>query len=236
VLWVRRSVDEPESWREAGASHRRMGSFRDLFGDRRWARSALLGLALAAVGMGTFWGITVAGQDLAYDFLVRHGMSPAEAAQKSKFAYGIVQTAGGGLGLLSFGPLAERFGRRPAFVIMHVGALAVVPALCYGPATYPQMLAMLPVFGFFTLGSHAGYAVYFPELFPAHLRATGSGVCFNGGRLLAAPMLLVSAQVKSLPGLDLRRAVCVMSLLFVVGLFVLLFLPETKGRPLPESE
>jgi MFS family permease len=234
VFWVRSSVEEPLSWRQAGEGRKRLGSFRELFGDRRWARPALLGVLLAAVGMGTFWGVTVAGQDLAHDLLVRQGVPAVEAARKSKFAYGIVQTAGGGLGLLCFGPLAARFGRRPAFAIMLLGSLVVVPATCYGPRSYPQLLAALPVFGFFTLGIHAGFAVYFPELFPAHLRATGTGVCFNGGRLLAAPILGLSAEIKSLPGLDLRAAVCVLSLLFLAGLVVLHFLPETVGRPLPE--
>jgi hypothetical protein len=66
------------------------------------------------------------------------------------------------------------------------------------------------------------------------LRATGTGVCFNGGRLLAAPLLWLSASVKAIPGFDLRMAVSVLSSLFLVGLVVLCFLPETKGRPLPE--
>jgi hypothetical protein len=96
------------------------------------------------------------------------------------------------------------------------------------------MLAILPVFGFFTLGIHAGYAIYFPELFPGHLRATGTGVCFNGGRLLAAPILWISGEIKSWPGLDLRAAVSILGLLFLFGLVLIVFLPETKGRPLPE--
>ena len=33
----------------------------------------------------------------------------------------------------------------------------------------------LPVFGFFTVGMHAGYAIYFPELFPTRIRGTGAG-------------------------------------------------------------
>jgi hypothetical protein len=211
-----------------------MGSFSELFGDWRWARSAILGLLLAAVGLGTFWGVTVAGQDLTRELLVRNGASKSVAEESAKFAYGIVETAGVGLGLLSFGPLAARLGRKPAFALMHVGALAIVPIVCYVPQTYAQMLWLLPVFGFFTVGIHAGYAIYFPELFPGHLRATGTGICFNGGRLLAAPMLWFSAEVKARPGMDLRFAVCMLSLLFLAGLVVLCFLPETKGRPLPE--
>jgi MFS family permease len=234
VLWVRASIHEPERWRQAESQAKQLGSFRELFGVWRWAKPAMLGVLLAAVGLGTFWGVTVAGQDLTKDLLVRDGVAAEEAEQRAKFAYGIVQAAGGGLGLVCFGPLAARLGRRPAFLVMHLGALAIVPVTCYVPQTYEQMLAILPVFGFFTVGIHAGYAIYFPELFPSHLRATGAGVCFNGGRLLAAPILIISGQMKGRPDLDLQMAVCLLSLLFVLGIVLLLFLPETKGQPLPE--
>jgi hypothetical protein len=234
VLWVRTSIREPERWQQAASQGTQLGSLRALFSDRRWAWPAIFGMLLAAVGLGTFWGVVVAGQDLTQELLVRRGVSQELAAQKAKFAFGIVQAAGGGLGLLAFGPLAQRLGRRGAFALMLVLALAIVPITCYAPRTYGQMLTILPLFGFFTVGIHAGYAIYFPELFPNHLRATGAGVCFNGGRLLAAPILYLSGQIKALPHMDLRLAVTLLSLLFVVGLGLLLFLPETKGRPLPE--
>jgi hypothetical protein len=235
VLAVRVSVREPERWQRSASSGRR-GSFAELFGDRRWARPAILGVLLAAVGLGTFWGVAVAGQDLTADLLKRTGMRPDEAAEKAKFAYGIVQAVGAGLGMFSFGPLAEKLGRRGAFALMHALALVVVPATCYLPETYGQMLCLLPLYGFFTVGIHAGYAVYFPELFPDHLRATGAGVCFNGGRLLAAPLLWLSAGLKARPDIGLRLAVTLLSLLFLVGLGLVAFLPETKGRPLPGSD
>jgi MFS family permease len=167
-----------------------------------------------------------------YDLLVRSGLDDQSASQRAKFAYGIIETAGGGLGLLSFGPLAERLGRRGAFAFMLAMAFLIVPVTCYLPQTETQMLWVLPVFGFFTLGIHAGYAIYFPELFPSRLRATGSGICFNGGRLAAAPILFFSGAIKGTLGL--RPAVTLLGLLFLVGLVVLPFLPETKGKPLPE--
>ena len=234
VLAIRGGVREPLRWQEARSERRRLGSFRELFGAPVWARRAVFGLLLAAVGLGTFWGVVVAGQDLTRELLVRHGISAAAAAQRAKFAYGIVQTAGMGIGLLSFGPLAERLGRRAAFLVMHLCALGIVPVACYLPHGYGQMLLVLPAFGFFTGGMHAGYAIYFPELFPDHLRATGAGVCFNGGRLLAAPILWASAELKAIPGVDLRLAVTILATLYLVGAVLLLFLPETKGRPLPD--
>jgi hypothetical protein len=96
------------------------------------------------------------------------------------------------------------------------------------------LVGLLPLYGFFTLGMHAGYAVYFPELFPTRLRATGASFCFNGGRLLAAPVLVLSGWLKGLPGMDLRVAISLLGLLFLVGLVVVWRLPETRGQALPE--
>ena len=232
VFWVRAGVEEPASWLMARATKRdRMGSYRELLGDAQWRKRALLGMCLAMVGMGTFWGVTVAGQDLCKDLLTRSGVTSEVASSKAKFAYGIVQSAGGGLGLLCIGPLSVRLGRRKAFALMHIAAFLIVPILCYLPQSYAQMLAVLPVFGFFTLGIHAGYAVYFPELFPNHLRATGAGFCFNTGRLLAAPMLWLSGSLKATLGLQL--AITLLSGFFLLGLLVLVFLPETKDSQLP---
>jgi MFS family permease len=232
TLWVRSSVKEPEKWEDAKSSGKRMGSYADLFGDVRWRMRALLGMALAAVGLGTFWGVCVATQDLTRELLLRLDYASADAEKKAKFAYGIIQVLGAGLGQLSFGPLCARMGRRPTFALMHVLSFLMVLAVCYLPQSYGQMLFMLPLFGFVTLSIHSGYAIYFPELFPNHLRSTGSSFCFNAGRLLAAPMLILSGYVKTMA--ELPDAVALMGGLFLVGLVVLAFLPETKDKELPE--
>jgi MFS family permease len=241
VVWVLVSIREPEGWarlaaqaKAAGTAGPKMGSFRDLLSNARWRPRAVLGMLLAAVGLGTFWAVTVAGQDLARELLLRTGATRAAAAQQAKFAYGIVEVTGMFLGLLSFGPICVRLGRRRTFALMHVGAFLIVPITCFLPIQYNQLLMLLPLFGFLTGGMHAGYAIYFPELFPTHLRATGTGFCFNGGRIVAASTLVLSAWLKSLPGMDLRWAITWMALLYLVGLVILLFLPETKGQPLPE--
>jgi hypothetical protein len=92
----------------------------------------------------------------------------------------------------------------------------------------------MPAFGFCTLAIHAGFAIYFPELFPSRLRSTGAGFCFNAGRLVAAPVLALSGWLKAQPGMSLPwggRA----DELAVRRWYLLVFvLPETKGRDLPE--
>ena len=247
VLWVRASVKETDKWRssaEAEESRKQLGSFSDLLFNSQWNRRAFLGLALAAVGLGTFWSVTVAGQELAKlqlekELVVKYGeakrnVAEAEAAQRAKSAYGYVQTTGGGLGLFCFGPLCAWLGRRRAFMGIHLLAFLMVPIICFVPQSYLMLLVLLPVFGFFTLGMHAGYAIYFPELFPTHLRATGTSFCFNGGRLLAVPVLFFSGWLKGDSGLSLQVAVSGLGVLFLVGFVLMFFLPETKGQELPE--
>jgi MFS family permease len=189
------------------------------------------------VGLATFWGVVVAGQNLADDLLRRLGVPAGEAASRAKIAFGFVQTAGAGLGMLMFGPLSVRWGRRRTFAVMHVAACVMTLVVCWVPGyfgSYALLLVLLPVFGFFAQGIHAGYAVYFPELFPTHLRATGAGFCFNTGRILAAPVLIwLSAWMKSTFALPI--AVSVLGMFFLLGLIVLRFLPETRDQELPEG-
>jgi MFS family permease len=235
VLWVRLSIREPESWQQAREAKKdQLGSYRDLLGNPVWRPRAVFGALLAMVGLATFWGVVVAGQDIARDLLERAG--DPDAARKAKIAFGFVQTAGAGAGMLAFGPLAARIGCRSTFAIMHIVAAIMTPVVCWLPSSvggYPLLLVLLPIFAFFAQGIHAGYAVYFPTLFPTHLRATGSGFCFNTGRILAAPVLIwLSAWMKAT--FDLRLAISWLGGMFLLGLVFLLLLPETRGQDLPE--
>src|SRR5207302_1674424 len=136
---------------------------------------------------------------------------------------------GGGLGLLSFGPLAEWLGRRRTFLLYLLGGLASSLVLFSSGAGVDVLYVLLPVFGFLTLGMHAGFAVYFPELFPTRLRGTGGGFCFNVGRLLAAPVLVLSGWLQKERGLGVEASAALLSLLFLPGALLLLAAPETRG-------
>jgi MFS family permease len=74
VLWVRISIKEPQAWKEAKENKPEcMGSFTELLGSARWRSRAVFGALLAMVGLATFWGVVIAGQDLAADLLKRLG-------------------------------------------------------------------------------------------------------------------------------------------------------------------
>ena len=219
----------------ASPAQSRWGSFRELLTSAQWGRRALLGMLLASVGLGTFWAVVVAGQGLTSELLTKGGMADDEASQYAKFAYGIVQTAGGGVGLLAFGPLSARFGRRKTFTVFQILAFLIVPLTCWLPQTYTQLLCILPVFGFLTLGIHAGYAIYFPELFPTHLRATGHQLLLqwraHPGR---ARVVFFQAGSSRSRTWTLKVAVTSLAALFLMGAAVVLFLPETRASELPE--
>lgn len=237
VFWVRSGITEPESWTAARtAKSDELGSYRALLlGDPRWRLRACFGALLAMIGLATFWGVVIAGQDLTRELLLTQGVDKDSARSSAQIAFGFIQTTGAGIGMLAFGPLSQRLGRRGTFSLMHLGAVVMTPLICWLPQRYggyELMLVLLPVFGFFAQGIHAGYAIYFPELFPAHLRATGAGFCFNTGRILAAPMLLISGELKE--QLSLQWAVTVLGGLFLLGLVILPVLPETRGAELPE--
>ncbi len=100
--------------------------------------------------------------------------------------------------------------------------------------TSTGLLIALPVFGFLTVGMHAGYAIYFPELFPTRVRGTGTGFCFNAGRIIAAPILFLVGLLQSKYGFEIADIASILSLLFLIGLGVLPAALETRGRELPE--
>ncbi len=236
LLWIRVAIREPARWSSARRTSVQTGmspagTLRELFGCEPWRSRALLGLSLATVGLATFWGIFAWSPELA-GMNAGSGLPQARRQEMGSRAYLLMNFTGGLFGLLSFAPLATWRGRRFAFAAYHVGAAILTPVCFLGARTYAQALWLLPVMAFFVLGMHAGYAIYFPELFPTRLRATGSSVCFNGGRVLGALILLVRGMIGSAIGL--RWAVVAMSGLFWVGLIILLFAPETRGHELPD--
>jgi hypothetical protein len=76
--------------------------------------------------------------------------------------------------------------------------------------------------------------LYLPELFPTRVRATGQGISFNFGRILAAVGALQMGALMEYYGGSYAKAGASITLIYIVGLVLIWFCPETKGRPLPE--
>ena len=136
-------------------------------------------------------------------------------------------------GYIGFGPLADRFGRRAVFALMCAGSFIMLPITYLLPRTYPEVLVLLPILGFFNNGIFSGFPIYLPELYPTRLRATGAGFCFNAGRVLASVSPFVTGSLVAALG-SFNRAAATIALIYLLGLAILPFAPETKDKPLPD--
>jgi MFS family permease len=233
ALLVRMWVREPERWLQARAAAGRVArsAIGELFSPAL-RRSTAVGSSLAFVAVFGLWGATNWTPTLVRALPeVRALDAPTQTMDVSIAT--MMLNAGALLGYLSFGPLADRIGRRPVFALMCVGSLVMLPVTFLVPAAYAHVLLLLPLLGFFNNGIFSGFPIYLPELYPTRIRATGAGFCFNIGRVLAsAGPFLTGALVVSLG--TFGRAASAVALIYLLGLLTLPFAPETRGHPLPE--
>jgi hypothetical protein len=86
-----------------------------------------------------------------------------------------------------------------------------------------------------TTGSFYGWLpLYLPELFPTRVRATGQGVAYNSGRILAALGAIEMGQLLRFYQGSYARAGATITLIYSLGLVLIWFAPETKGQRLPD--
>lgn len=261
VVWIQASVREPQRWRDARSaaaedtSRKQIGSIAALFTDPGLRRSTLGGVLLATAGVGGVWGVGFFLADLVrytLDPIVRHwpdfaGLPEAQqtiAIKPVLQTYAswvfIVQNLGAFIGMLGYAALSERIGRKPALALVFVLAFFSVQAAFWGLRSPLSALMLALPLGICALAPFSAYAVYFPELYPTRLRATGVGFCYNCARILAAaaPLTLGRLQVVFADPNDkaagLRVAASIIAFIYVVGFVGLKLTPETRGKPLPE--
>ena len=218
-----------------------------LFSDARWRRNAIVGMLLACAGVIGLWGIGFFSIDLQRSVLEKtfkaEGLSgPALKGALLKWSgyASMMINFGAFVGMSLFSRVAQRIGRRGTFAIAFTAAFLSTSFVFLNLKTRTDIFWMLALMGFCQLSLFAGYAIYFPELFPTRLRSTGTSFCYNVGRFLAAsgPFLLgkLASVVYANQAEPLRYAGVTMCLIFLIGLLVVPFAPETKGQPLPEDE
>jgi MFS family permease len=257
-IWVlvQFRMKEPEKWVRAREEGRRtgvaFGSYASLFGEARWRHNAIFGMLLCVVGVIGLWGIGFFAPELVGPVIERslrdQHLSPAQVAGAKGYWIGlnsIFQNIGAFFGMLFMARIAQSHGRKPAFAIGFVAALVATIGYFQFFNGRSDVFWMTPIMGACQLSLFAGFAIYLPELFPIRLRSTGTSFCYNVGRFLAAvgPFALGNLQhaLKTSATTDearihaFRMATTYMSVIFLFGLVVLIFLPETKGQPLPED-
>lgn len=236
ALLVRMWVKEPDRWvkaraRLAGTGDAHAQGLKELFAPNL-IRSTLVGSGLAFVAVFGLWGATNWTPTLIRALPELQGMDAAQLTSYVSYAT-MLLNVGSLAGYLSFGPLADRFGRRPIFAAMCLGSLVMLPVTFLTPRAYLHVLLLLPLLGFFNNGIFSGFPIYLPELYPTHLRATGAGFCFNVGRVIASAGPLITGFLVTSLG-SYGRAASAVGLIYLVGLLILPWAPETRGKPLPD--
>ena len=250
VFWIRRNVPESPRWEE---SHRRRRAAYDL--RRQGAaldgeNAALVRFTLVdmfaepAVRMRLFltfvmslsvtigyWGVST--------FVPAYVGSVATAAglpaQRYAALVGLIQNLGALIGFASFGFLADAFGRKPTTILYYVMCLILTPVVYLWVKDIHLLLLAFAVYGFFIQGCFSWTPIWLPELFPTRMRATAAGFIFNAPRLISAIAPLAAGTI--IVGLGgYGRAATIIGMFYILGLIAVPFLPETRGKPLPEAD
>ena len=240
AILVRLFVREPERWQRAAVAAPRP-RLAELFGPR-YRAITLSGFVMAVVALITWWScnafLPVVSTGLAQAAAAARGLDRAGALALVEHWKAVATNyfnVGGLLGTLLTIPAAKLLGRRQMFAIYYAAsALSVLAAfgLDLAPETRLAMYFLIGVSVFGVLGS---FTYYLPELFPTRLRGTGSGFCYNVGRILAAAGPLLVGSIAAQGANSSKSAIAALFFVGFAPLLGLALLPwaiETKGRPL----
>jgi MFS family permease len=138
-------------------------------------------------------------------------------------------------GYLSFGWLADRAGRRPAFLAYVLGAAVLTPLYGWMPHLAPHhaeaaLLALGPFVGFFGSGYFSLFGAMLAELYPTSLRGAGQGFAYNFGRAVSALAPFAVGRLADRTGLG--PALALNSAFFLLAAVLIFGLPETRNTDL----
>ncbi len=226
TFFIRIFVPESEKWESSHRKEQVKVSVAELF-QGGLAKYTLIGAGLATVALLGTWGSVQ--------------WIPSWANKLTNKAPGVRETVqicsafGAILFSLGFALIAEKLNRRMAYFGLALLSLIACGILFRIPMEYGTGFKVWTfLVGGLTAGFYGWLPLYLPELFPTRVRATGSGFAFNSGRLLAAAGTLYAGQLLNTFHEDYAKMCSIISLVYVVGLVIIWFAPETKGKPLPD--
>jgi MFS family permease len=225
TLWIRRRVPEPEIWVQAQRERPKTAGLglSEIF-TASYRRHALVATLMNAGTMFAWWGL--------FTWIPSYLKLPPEEGGAGltvldSSLWIIALTVGQWLGYVTFGFIADRLGRRKAYLLYLLVAAAVVPI--YGSARAPSALLLLgPIVGFFGTGYFSGFGAITAELFPTRIRVTAQGFTYNVGRIASAGAPFVVGSLAETSGFATAFLVISAAFLFAAGLAWLL--PETRGK------
>jgi MFS family permease len=227
TIWIQRKVKEPEIWMK----RTKLSPITDLF-RAPLARRTFFATALATSVLFAYWGLAT-------------WLPGFLAAPKSQGGAGlnILRTSawiftmqfGAFLGYISFGWMADRFGRRPTFFAYVLAAAILTPIYGLTPRWAGEhseiwLLILGPFIGFCGTGFFALFGAMLAELYPTSIRGTGQGFVYNVGRAVSALAPFAVGAIADRQGIG--AALALNSAFFLIGSALIFTLPETRNMEL----
>ena len=226
VFFIILFVPESERWK-AAAQKSQANPLREIFSPRL-RKTTLLGIAFASIALIGTWG-SVQWLPLWADQMAGAGNPTAKADTQMAQAFGAI------LGALVAPLIGARLGRRPTYFLLCLCSLGLCAWLF---RTVHEFDGVFLVAAFLvsaaTASFYGWFPLYLPEIFPTRVRATGQGVCYNSGRILAAVGAMTQGQLVQAFGGSYARAGAIITLVYLLGMGLIWLAPETKGKPLPD--
>ena len=231
VIFIRRYLKESDVWinnKDQYVNKNIIQEFKELISIEH-RKIFLISLILCIFGMSAYW--------FTYSWL------PTYLADERGFALigsaigVIIIQLGAFVGYTSFGYVAERLGRRPAFTIYSFIMTISISMItfCWNQINaVPDLIFLFMFLTGFGTGFFGGFGALFSELFPTKIRNTGVGTVFNLARGIQFVTPVIITIVATY--FDLSYGIAIAAIFaMLVGIWIWTF-PETKGTVINELD
>ena len=140
---------------------------------------------------------------------------------------------GATLGSLAGGQVASVLGRRRSYFLISLGSMVLTMAMFQLTAPLrPSFFPIVCAQGFVATLFFGWLPLYLPELFPTHVRAAGSGISYNVGRVLTAAGVLTAGLLFTALGGSYASVGTAAALIYGLGMLAIWWAPDTTRTSL----
>lgn len=220
IIFIRRGLKEPPRAVARDAETPFLATLSGIF-HRDVLRSTLVGGLFGIGAHGGYAALTT--------FLPTYLREVRHLSVLGSSGYLAVIIAAFFCGCVASGIISDRIGRRANVAFFASACIATVLVYIFAPLSNGEMLVLGFPLGFFSAGIPASMAALFSELYPAGVRGTGVGFCYNFGRIVSAafPFLVgfLSDRIGLGPAIGIDAAFA-----YALVLIAVVLLPETRGK------